>query len=221
MTKCPWLILGDFNSILTVEDRINGAHVHQNEVIDFNQCIEDIGVGLINKKGIQYSCSNKRGAEDRIYSHIDWVFGNADWFGVYAGIEAVYLVPGCSDHTPILLNTEDINDDHLNPNLIEQEKKVLMLIEKWDAVYEKILRQKSRAIWIKHGDSYTKYFHAQLKARQARNKFTSICTEQNVRVTDPKQIHQEFIQFFKKLLGEAAPVMTGIDVTIEMDPVYH
>ncbi|XP_019235172.1 PREDICTED: uncharacterized protein LOC109215545 [Nicotiana attenuata] len=295
-TNDPWLIIGDFNSVLSVEDRINWAPVHQNEVVNFKQCLSDIGVGLINKKRMQFSWSNKRGAEERIYSHIDWAFGNADWFGVYAGIEAVYLVPGCSDHTPIILNTEvqrmkmrkpyrllnvmlqqeeyktavkniwrqniqgctmyaicrklklleqqtrgiqrryssveeklkqmkeelkriqqKLNENLLNPQLIEQEKEILRQMEKWDAVHEKVLRQKSRAIWINHGDSNIKYFHAQLKARQARNRVTSICTERNERLTEPLQIQQEFIQFFKKLLGESTPVMPGIDVNIIRD----
>lgn len=83
---------------------------------------------------------------------------------------------------------QKLNDDILNPQLIKQEKETLRLMEKWDAVHEKVLRQKSRAIWIKHGDSNTKYFHAQLKARQARNRVTSICTEQNERLTELLQI---------------------------------
>lgn len=31
----PWLILGDFNTMLLVEDRINGIPVSQDEITDF------------------------------------------------------------------------------------------------------------------------------------------------------------------------------------------
>ncbi|XP_019236858.1 PREDICTED: uncharacterized protein LOC109217085 [Nicotiana attenuata] len=71
---------------------------------------------------------------------------------------------------------QKLNNDHLNPQLIEQEKKFLILIEKWDDVLEKVLRQKSRAILIKHGDSNTKYFHAKLKARQSGTAIVYIGT---------------------------------------------
>lgn len=77
--------------------------MHQLEVVDFKQCISDIGVGLIAKNGAQFSWSNKRGVEDRIYSRIDWVFDNAEWFWSYTGVEAIYLLPEWFDHTPILL----------------------------------------------------------------------------------------------------------------------
>lgn len=51
----PWLIIEDFNSILHVEDMINGILVHQSEIADFQQCVEDIGIGQLTKKGSQYS----------------------------------------------------------------------------------------------------------------------------------------------------------------------
>ncbi|XP_019266476.1 PREDICTED: uncharacterized protein LOC109243918 [Nicotiana attenuata] len=271
----PWIILGDFNSILSAGDRINGAPVHQHELIDFQQCIEDIGVWKITKQDCQFSWSNKRDVDERIYSHIDWAFGNSDWFQTYAGVEAVYLLPRDSDHSPIMLNTvvssskenyretvrtvwtqqiqghtmfkickklkmlkiqmrnihkefssigskleslrkklgvvqRALNEDHFNPALIEEEKLTLTLIEKWDAIQERVLRQRSKAIWIAQGDSNSKYFHSYLKARQARNKVSCIYNEQkNTRLTELDQIRNKFISFFKKLMGEAAPTLLG------------
>lgn len=57
--------------------------------------------------------------------------------------------------------------------------------QKWDAVHERVLRQKSRATWIKYGDKNSKYFFAHLKARQARNNISSIYTEQGEKLTGP------------------------------------
>ncbi|XP_070001871.1 uncharacterized protein LOC142166145 [Nicotiana tabacum] len=105
-TNGLWLIIGDFNSVLNVDDGVNGIPVHQAEMIDFQKCLDGIGVGQITKRGSKFSWSNKRDAEIRIYSHIDWPFGNANWFNAYNGVEAIYMLPGCSDHTPIMINTK-------------------------------------------------------------------------------------------------------------------
>lgn len=39
----PWLIMGDFNTILRPEDRIYGNAVVESETRDFNDFILDIG----------------------------------------------------------------------------------------------------------------------------------------------------------------------------------
>lgn len=70
-TTGPWLIIGDFNTVLHVEDRLNGAPVHQAEIADFQYCIYEIGEGKITKRGCRFSWSNKRDAYIRIYNYID------------------------------------------------------------------------------------------------------------------------------------------------------
>ncbi|XP_019254970.1 PREDICTED: uncharacterized protein LOC109233537 [Nicotiana attenuata] len=255
-TNGPWLIIGDFNSVLTVDDRVNGIQVHQTEMIEFQNCDDDIGVGQITKRGSRFSWSSKRDSEVRIYSHIDWAFGNVDWFNAYNGVEAIYMLPGSSDHTLIMINTEAVkvkvkkpyrlltsvmqqreykeivqntwnqqiqgyamyswklNDDYFNKFLIEEERKTLESIEKWEAIQEQIMRQKSRATWIQLGDDNTRYFHAYMRARQARNKVSCICNEQQMKITEPKHIQKEFIQFFQPLLGTTADELPGIDVNV-------
>ena len=95
----PWIVLGDFNTILFAEDIVNGMPVHLNEIIDCQNCITNIGLGQVNRKGRLYSRCNKRDGADRIYSHIDWVFGNEKWFKSYGNLEE------CSDHTPTIITT--------------------------------------------------------------------------------------------------------------------
>ncbi|XP_033513491.1 uncharacterized protein [Nicotiana tomentosiformis] len=256
----PWIILGDFNAILSTEDKVNGLPVHVNETIDFQTCVTDIVLGQVNRKGWQYSWCNKRDGDDWIYSHIDWVFGNDKWFQDYGNLEAVYYNPECSDHTPIVIriviprqrlkrpirplnvllkhdsfkeavkhcwdqsftrchmyrlwmklkaleseirvlnkemtNTENriaslqqkMANDMFNNQLIVEEKALLIQLEKWTEIQEQILRQKSRATWISYGDANTKYFHAQLKARQSRNMISSICNDQRILLSDPEMV---------------------------------
>lgn len=64
--------------------------------------------------------------------------------------------------------------DLFNQHLIEEEREILKLIEKWEEVHEKILRQQSRIVWIQQGDRNSKYFYTVLKARKARNQIALI-----------------------------------------------
>lgn len=98
--------------------------------------------------------------------------------------------------------------------LITKEKDLLQQIEKWEGIHEQILRQKSRATWIQAGDSNSKFLHAQIKASQARNRIGSICNEQGIRLTEPKLVEKEFVQFFQKLLGTCADELSSLDINI-------
>lgn len=91
------------------------------------------------------------------------------------------------------------------------------MIEKWEAIQEQIMRQKSRANWIQLGDHNTKCFHTYMKSRQARNKVSCILTEDQLKLTDPQQKQQHFTQFFQELLGTAATQLPGIDITLARD----
>lgn len=50
----PCIILGDFNIVVSVNDKINGLFVQPMEVAYFYGCIEDIGLGQFTRRGCQY-----------------------------------------------------------------------------------------------------------------------------------------------------------------------
>ncbi|XP_019259821.1 PREDICTED: uncharacterized protein LOC109237880 [Nicotiana attenuata] len=235
---------------------MNGVPVHPAQTVDFQNCITDLGVGQMNRKGWQFSWCNKKDENERIYSHIDWVFGNVEWLQTYGSIEANYLNPECSDHSPINIEghcmyevwqklklveaeTKQLNKEYsslegrimnlkqklgeiqdklaqdlFNSSLINEEKEILVEMDKWGTIHERVLQQKSRATWIFSGDSNTRFFHAHMKARQARNRISSIQNEQGVLITDPKLIEQEFLQFFRKLFSTAAEELPCINTTV-------
>lgn len=51
----PWLILGDFNSVLQVEDKIGGNPVTWSEVEDFQYCIDTCGLIELPQQGQRYT----------------------------------------------------------------------------------------------------------------------------------------------------------------------
>lgn len=89
----------------------------------------------------------------------------------------------------------NLQTSNLDQNIIKQEKKILIDIEKWSNIEELAIRKKkkTKAIWIGHGDSNTRYFRAQRKIRTSHNTISSIFTKEGNKMTDPKLIEEEFI----------------------------
>ncbi|XP_060200470.1 uncharacterized protein LOC132628726 [Lycium barbarum] len=167
--------------------------------------------GQLLRRGQHFTWCNKRDGAERIYSHIDWAFGNLAWLTQCGHIEADFIEPGCFDHSHIVVNTvnshtqfrgrlkevqEEITTNLFDQALITEEREILQAIELWEAINERVLKQKSRAIWINYGDNNSKYFFAHLKARQARNRISSIYNEQGAKLMDPSLIQQELMGVF-------------------------
>lgn len=70
----PLLIMGDFNSIRAMDDRIGGNPVQQAEVIDFNSFMMDNNMTEMKTIGRRYTWTNSH-----IYIKIDWDIVNGDW----------------------------------------------------------------------------------------------------------------------------------------------
>jgi len=70
----PWIVLGDFNSILSQDDKHNGEHVSNYEVSDFRECCADLGLADLNATGCHFTWSN-----GSVWSKIDRVMVNPLW----------------------------------------------------------------------------------------------------------------------------------------------
>ncbi|XP_070005789.1 uncharacterized protein [Nicotiana sylvestris] len=101
-TQVPWLISGDFNNVLTTTDRL-GQLVTASEVHEFKQCIDNMQLTPLRTKGYFFTWCNKQNANDRVYSKIDWAFGNFNWTKDYGHVETNFLEPRVSDHSPIIV----------------------------------------------------------------------------------------------------------------------
>ncbi|KAH0784377.1 hypothetical protein KY290_003975 [Solanum tuberosum] len=77
----PWLIIGDFNSILHVGDRLGGNPVSFAEVVDFAKCVEDCGLIEL--------------------PYLDWALINDEWLTNMPSSKTTFLPEGVSDHCPI------------------------------------------------------------------------------------------------------------------------
>nr|TKS05769.1 hypothetical protein D5086_0000129850 [Populus alba] len=92
----PWLVLADFNSVLSQEDKHSGAPVTSYEITDFRECCSDLGLAYLNSTGCLYTWSN-----GHVWSKIDRVMVNTHWSTLQQQAQVHFDNPGAfSDHSP-------------------------------------------------------------------------------------------------------------------------
>ncbi|XP_062104535.1 uncharacterized protein LOC133815746 [Humulus lupulus] len=99
--RYPWLLLGDFNDILSVEERIGGGTPHCTGA--FKECMDFCQMEDIKFSGAFFTWNNKQGPDTRLYSKIDRVMGNQAWLDRYQNAEVKFMNEGSFDHCPALL----------------------------------------------------------------------------------------------------------------------
>uniref|UniRef100_A0A803P117 Reverse transcriptase domain-containing protein n=1 Tax=Cannabis sativa TaxID=3483 RepID=A0A803P117_CANSA len=66
----PWMIVGEFNEILSYEERI-GRRNHRRPSEKFQECVAHWGMEDLKSSGCFFTWNNKQNPEDRTYSKID------------------------------------------------------------------------------------------------------------------------------------------------------
>lgn len=80
----PWILLGDFNSILEVGDKVVCADVIYAHLSDFRDCIQDTQIFDLSYSGCFYTWSNQQVGDTRIASKIDRMLVNMQWLECFA-----------------------------------------------------------------------------------------------------------------------------------------
>ena len=111
-------------------------------------------------------------------------------------------------------NIQNQLNDQITDELIMQEKKMLIKLEKWSLIEESALRQKSRIKWIQLGDANNKYFSSVIKERNQKKQIRSIMSLKGEMLYDPQSIQEEFVVFYKGLMGTSAGKLPAINVQV-------
>lgn len=98
----PWMILGDFNNVLTVADMIGGNHVQVIELEELENMMRHASIYEHETKGAYFAWSNRH-ASGTIYSRIDRAICNRSWFLQYSECEIEVMTAHISYHYPLKL----------------------------------------------------------------------------------------------------------------------
>ncbi|KAJ6983820.1 hypothetical protein NC653_026591 [Populus alba x Populus x berolinensis] len=110
----PWLVLGDFNAIMSAGDRVGGDVHWPSYQNDFSSCINHFELLQVPFTGLQYSWHNGQIGSNTIQKKLDWVFGNSCLFSTWPATNAIFQPRSISDHSAIILSPQRPNQHRHN-----------------------------------------------------------------------------------------------------------
>ncbi|PWA84135.1 RNA-directed DNA polymerase, eukaryota, Reverse transcriptase zinc-binding domain protein [Artemisia annua] len=99
----PGCLLGDFNSALNLEDRVEGTSVIDIAMREFKECVEEIEVFDVNRSGLQFTWNQKPRGTDGKLKKIDRIMANLACMDGFVGVHAIFQPYRISDHAPAIL----------------------------------------------------------------------------------------------------------------------
>ncbi|XP_026434745.1 uncharacterized protein LOC113332413 [Papaver somniferum] len=100
--KKPWLILGDFNAVLSIEEKKGGRTPSRRSMLDFGDCLNDCGLLQVPKIGLDFSWSNCQQGNIRVLCNLDREICNMGWLNVYSDWGYKVGTRITSNHSPLL-----------------------------------------------------------------------------------------------------------------------
>lgn len=104
MSDRPWVLMGDWNVSLHDRDHSEGGSYKTNDMVDFQECLDNIEVEDINSTGVHFTWVQSRlNPSNGIMKKIDRVMGNIDFMSMFSNSYAHFLPHLTSDHSPAVL----------------------------------------------------------------------------------------------------------------------
>lgn len=102
--KGPWLLGGNFNDVMSVNDKFGGNPINQRRANFLWNCINNCQLMDLGFKRCKYTWSNRRrSSKGLIMERLDKIFANKEWLSLFANVSIMYLPKTYSDHNPLLV----------------------------------------------------------------------------------------------------------------------
>ncbi|KAL9658968.1 hypothetical protein QQ045_030942 [Rhodiola kirilowii] len=99
------LVAGDFNNILCSSEKLHGAVVRDRDIQDFRQFVSSNELTDLDQSSCFYTWNNNHeDPNSRIWCKLARAMGNSKWFEEFPDVSSIFLPPGISDHSPILIS---------------------------------------------------------------------------------------------------------------------
>ncbi|XP_022002776.1 uncharacterized protein LOC110900170 [Helianthus annuus] len=175
----PWVILGDFNSALNLEDKSMGCSSVSLSMKEFQECVDEIEMVDIKCTGIHFTWNQKPKKGIGLMKKIDRVMGNPHFIEKYPSTFAEFHPSRLSDHCSCVVSVPDMEKRKHRPfkfaNFLAYKPDFLPIVEKgWgisiDGVYQfsvvkklRLLKSPLRALLYHQGNLHKKVEELRVK----------------------------------------------------------
>ena len=101
--QLPWLCLGDFNEILSMNEKFGGVNRPQQQMDSFRGIVNYCGSHDLGYYGPDYTWSNMQEGENRICLRLDRALATPEWSARFERMKVYHLVDSTSDHCALLV----------------------------------------------------------------------------------------------------------------------
>ncbi|XP_074283237.1 uncharacterized protein LOC141607786 [Silene latifolia] len=184
----PWLIYGDFNTILRPSERLGGQSTEE-EMDDFQICTDYCNVVDMSTMGSYFTWNNKHEANTRVFSRLDRALvwsQNILGTPMFQFLKKLKLLKqplkklNSELYADVENNTvrawkhlefvqEQLRSNPTNADLLGIELVSMKDYHELQKACDSFLVEKSKVTWLSEGESNTKHFHSYMRGRQAKN----------------------------------------------------
>ncbi|XP_074299208.1 uncharacterized protein LOC141630262 [Silene latifolia] len=226
-----WILMGDWNIVRSMEERIGPNPPSVRDMLAFNQCILNCQLDDLHSLSCEYTWTNKQDAATRVWSRLDRVLSNPLWLIHFPTTQVHVLPAGVSDHFPLLVTVADINTPRkrfsylncweaheeygtrgnpLDQALIVKERELLQAYLVLKQAEHSSLLQRAKFQSIKFNDAPTSYYFSRIASRKHQGIIGKLKDMQGMYRDGISAVNQAFVEYYQWLLGKHSPVDTSL-----------
>lgn len=107
VVKVSWLLLGDFNQILSQEEKRDGSSAIPGRMEEFREVLRNCELVDLKFSSPPLTWTNMQKGLTNIHERLDRVLGNRRWLSLYPDCKVCHLSRSRSDHCPLLVQMGD------------------------------------------------------------------------------------------------------------------
>ncbi|XP_024965115.1 uncharacterized protein LOC112505438, partial [Cynara cardunculus var. scolymus] len=100
----PWVVLGDFNTMLFPHDGFGGSSRRNLDMADFFAFVKDVDLFDLHYTGVHFTWNQKPNSLGGIMRKLDRAMGNVEFTSVFHDASVHFHPPGLSDHAPVTVS---------------------------------------------------------------------------------------------------------------------